>query len=101
MITHAIRHHALRRRLAIAALVLLAGCAHPAPEYLTPFGPSPYPFSAAVRVGRTLYLSGQIGTDSTGKVVAGGIEAETRQTLTNISTLLDRIGSSMDRVVSC
>jgi 2-iminobutanoate/2-iminopropanoate deaminase len=52
-----------------------------------------------------LYLSGQIGTASGGAaasaVVPGGIEAETRQTLENIKDVLQRSGSSMDRVVKC
>ena len=59
------------------------------------------PFSLAVRVGHMLYLAGQLGTDSTNRLVPGGIEAETRQTLTNIKTLLDANGSGMDRVVRC
>jgi reactive intermediate/imine deaminase len=48
-----------------------------------------------------LYLSGQIGTDSTGKLVAGGIGPETRQTMENIRAVVERNGSSMDRVVRC
>lgn len=48
-----------------------------------------------------LYLSGQLGTDSTGKLVPGGIEAETRQTLENIKAALERNGSSLDHVVKC
>lgn len=71
------------------------------PEFLTPFGPPTYPFSPAVRVGNLLLLSGQIGDDSTGAVVPGGIAAETRQTLDNIARILDAVGSSMDRVVKC
>ena len=57
------------------------------------------PFSEAVRVGHMLYCSGQMGTDGSGKLVPGGIEAETRQTLANIKAALERHGSSMDRVV--
>jgi reactive intermediate/imine deaminase len=57
------------------------------------------PFSAAVRVDKMLYLSGQIGTDETGNVVAGGITAETRQTMENIRITLERCGSSLDRVI--
>lgn len=57
------------------------------------------PFSAAVRVGKMLYLSGQIGIDDTGKVVSGGIAAETRQVMENIRTTLARCGSSLDRVI--
>jgi reactive intermediate/imine deaminase len=48
-----------------------------------------------------LYLSGQLGTDSTGKVVPGGIAAETRQALENIKRLLEANGSSLDRAVKC
>lgn len=60
------------------------------------------PFSEAVRVGHMLYLSGQIGTlPGTTQVVEGGIQPETRQTLENIRTVLERYGSSMDRVVKC
>jgi reactive intermediate/imine deaminase len=71
------------------------------PEFLTPYGVPHYPFSPAVRVGDILYLSGQLGTDSSGTLVAGGVEAETRQALENIKDVLARTGSSMDRVVKC
>jgi reactive intermediate/imine deaminase len=59
------------------------------------------PFSEAVRVGNVLYLSGAIGIDGSGQLVAGGIEAETRQAMTNIAAILERHGSSMSRVVKC
>jgi reactive intermediate/imine deaminase len=48
-----------------------------------------------------LYLSGQLGTDSAGKLVPGGIEPETRQALENVRSVVERSGSSMDRVVKC
>ncbi len=70
-------------------------------EFKTPPGAALGPFSPAVRVGDLLYLSGQIGTDSSGRLVPGGVEAETRQTLDNIRDVLARTGSSMDRVVKC
>jgi 2-iminobutanoate/2-iminopropanoate deaminase len=57
------------------------------------------PFSAAVRVGNTLYLSGQVGTDGTRKLVPGGIAAETRQAMESIKATLEQYGSSLDRVV--
>ena len=61
-----------------------------------------FPFSEAVRVGNMLYLSGQVGNlPGTTTVVDGGIQAETRQTLENIQEILERWGSSMDRVVKC
>jgi reactive intermediate/imine deaminase len=59
------------------------------------------PFSEAVRVGSMLYLSGAMGIDATGRIVPGGIEAETHQALANIRAVLERHGSSMDRVVKC
>lgn len=98
----------MRRALSLmltgAALTASAiACSAPTPEYITPNGPPPptRPFSPAVRVGHMLYLSGQVGTDSTGKVVPGGIQPETKQVLTNISNVLTRNHSSLDKVVKC
>ena len=60
------------------------------------------PFSSAVRVGDVLYLSGQIGNvPGTRDLVAGGVGAETRQTLENIRSVLEHTGSSLDRVFKC
>jgi reactive intermediate/imine deaminase len=89
--------------LALSTLACGSRRAPPRPltEYLTPYGPPTRPFSPAVRVGNLLFLSGQIGTTSTGALIPGGIEAETRQTLENIRDVLQRTGSSMDRVVKC
>lgn len=81
-----------------------AGAAGPDVEYLaTPEQQSlGLPFSEAVRVGDMLYLSGQIGTlPGTMTLVEGGIQAETRQTMENIKAVLERYGSSLDRVVKC
>ncbi len=55
--------------------------------------------SSAVRVGKILYLSGQLGSDSTGQY--GGITPETRNALEKIKTVVERYGSSMDRVAKC
>jgi len=61
-----------------------------------------FPFSEAARVGDLLLLSGQVGNLPGGTaVVEGGIRAETRQTLENIRTVLERYGASMERVVRC
>jgi reactive intermediate/imine deaminase len=48
-----------------------------------------------------IYLAGKLGTDSTGKLAAGGIGPETKQTLENIKATLEKNGSSMDNVVKC
>lgn len=79
--------------LAIAGLFLGV-----APGNIVAQGP---PLSPAKRVGNLLFLSGQLGTVPGQGLVAGGIEAETRQALENIKRLLEREGSSMDRVVKC
>ncbi|HVQ37294.1 MAG TPA: RidA family protein [Pyrinomonadaceae bacterium] len=73
----------------------------PRVEYLSSPRPRPAPFSDAVRVGHMLYLSGQLGTDSSSALVTGGIKAETKQTMENIRRVLERNGSSLDRVVKC
>ena len=59
------------------------------------------PFSESVRAGGMLYLSGQVGTDAGGKLVAGGIRAEAKQTMDNIGAALARGGSSFANVVQC
>ena len=58
------------------------------------------PFSAAVRYGGLLFLSGSVGVrPNTLELVAGGIVNETRQTLENIRSTLEIAGSSVDRVL--
>jgi 2-iminobutanoate/2-iminopropanoate deaminase len=60
------------------------------------------PFSSAVRVDNTLYLSGNVGVmPDTLELAPGGIQAETRQTLDNIKAVAEQFGSSMDKVVKC
>lgn len=67
-----------------------------------PGAPEGFPFSSAVRVGNLVYLSGQIGVQpGTLTLVSGGISEETRQTLENIKTTLEQIGSSLELVVKC
>jgi 2-iminobutanoate/2-iminopropanoate deaminase len=58
------------------------------------------PYSVAVQTGQMVYTAGQIGLDpSTGEIVPGGIEAETRQVLTNLKNVLEAAGSSLGDVV--
>lgn len=65
-------------------------------------GTTDLPFSEVVRVGSTLYLSGQLGVDpESGQLVSGGVRAETRRIMENIRVTLRRHGSSMNRVVKC
>lgn len=60
------------------------------------------PFAEGVRVGHLLFLSGQIGNlPGTMTLAAGGIQAETRQTMENIQVTLKKFGASMNDVVKC
>lgn len=59
-----------------------------------------YPFSSAVRVGDTLYMSGQIGFKD-GKLVKGGIKAETKQALDNIQSVLLQYGFQKSNIIKC
>ncbi len=70
-------------------------------EYQSAANPSARTLSDFVRVGNILYLSGKLGTDNTGNLVAGGIGPETKQTMENIKAVLDKNGSSMDNVIKC
>jgi reactive intermediate/imine deaminase len=85
-----------------ALAVAASGCATaPAPKYVGMPGPTARPFSAAVVYNGVIYLSGQIGVDSTGKLPAGGIGPETKQALENIKALLAQQGASMSDVIHC
>lgn len=106
----------MRRVLIAAACLLTVTCtveapqtggqppARPAVEHIMMTEPWPYPFSSAVRAGNLLFVSGQIGSrvdDGKPVLVSGGLEAEARQTMDNIKAILERAGSSLDRVVKC
>jgi 2-iminobutanoate/2-iminopropanoate deaminase len=58
------------------------------------------PYSVAIKVGDLVFTAGQTGLDPrTNQLAPGGIEAETRQVLTNIKHVLEAAGTSLDRVV--
>jgi 2-iminobutanoate/2-iminopropanoate deaminase len=66
------------------------------PELAPPVGP----FSQAIKVDGLLFFSGQVAQDpATGKVVEGGIVAETQRVFQNLSSLLKATGKSFDDVV--
>ena len=61
-----------------------------------------YPFSNAVRVGDLLFLSGELGTlPGSSKLVEGGIESETKQTMDNIQASLAKHDLTMNNLVKC
>lgn len=58
------------------------------------------PYSQAVEVNGTLYISGQIPLNpETGKVVEGGIKEQTEQVFKNIAAILQAAGYTLDNVV--
>jgi 2-iminobutanoate/2-iminopropanoate deaminase len=58
------------------------------------------PYSQAIRAGDQIWVSGQIGLDpASGRLVEGGVEAETRQVLASLQAILEAAGSGLDRVV--
>lgn len=77
----------------------------------TPLAPKPVsapglpapvgPYSPAVIAGNLVFVSGQAGRNPTTGELADDVEAQTEQTLRNISGILEAAGSSLSRVVRC
>jgi 2-iminobutanoate/2-iminopropanoate deaminase len=58
------------------------------------------PYSQAISTGDLIFCAGQTPIDpATGKLVAGGIQEQTRRALHNIAAVLEASGSSLARVV--
>ncbi len=58
------------------------------------------PYSQAIQGGNTVFVSGQIPIDpATGKVVTGGIQAETEQSLKNAQAILAEVGLTFNDVM--
>lgn len=100
-------HRARLSRAAVLApaLLLVAGCQHPVgrqvinPPGIAPLVPA---YSVAIRDGEFVFVSGMTGiAPGTQDIVAGGIAAQTRQTLENIQTSLKAAGASMADVAEC
>ncbi len=72
-------------------------------HYVDPTLDPKYPFSAAVVVGDTIYLAGQLGVDrSAGRgLVEGGAGAQTTQIFKNYEAALNALGSDLSDIVKC
>src|SRR5215468_1837830 len=80
----------------VATGVAMSKTAITSPELAPPVGP----FSQAIKVDGFIYFSGQVAQDpATGKVVEGGIGAETERLFQNLSAVLKAAGKSFDDVV--
>lgn len=60
------------------------------------------PYSQAIEANGFIFASGQIAIDpSTGELITGGVEEQTRLVLTNLSSVMEAAGSSLGNVVKC
>ncbi|MHA1474326.1 MAG: Rid family detoxifying hydrolase [Promethearchaeota archaeon] len=59
------------------------------------------PYSQAVKIDKSLYISGQIAIDPKTGEIPEGIEAQTHQVFSNIKAILFAAGFSLNDVVSC
>lgn len=58
------------------------------------------PYSVANIANHFIFTAGQIGLDpASGNLAAGGVQAETRQALVNLRTIIEEAGSTLDQVV--
>jgi enamine deaminase RidA (YjgF/YER057c/UK114 family) len=59
-----------------------------------------YGYSQSVKVGDTIYVSGQVSHDDLGNIVGlGDMEAQMRQAYANINKVLAQYGATMDNIV--
>ena len=93
----------------VCSLLMFSACEQPAAEQTSPerrviatdaAPPAVGPYSQAIQVGNMLFLAGQIGLDpETRTIVEGGVEAETRQAMSNLNAVLEAAGFTMANVV--
>ena len=57
------------------------------------------PYSQAIRVGRTVYLSGQVGLDPASGELRDGIDAQARQVFANLRAVAEAAGGGLDDMV--
>ncbi len=58
------------------------------------------PYSVGIKAGDLVFVSGMLGLDpSSGQLVPGGIEAQTKQSIRNIANILEAADSSLGLVV--
>ncbi|MBE2268310.1 MAG: RidA family protein [Anaerolinea sp.] len=58
------------------------------------------PYSQAIRANGFVFAAGQVGLiPATRALIEGGVEAQTRQALTNLAAVFEAAGTGLDRVV--
>ena len=94
-------YHQLLPVAALAFLLSSNAGANGKPEIFPSARYPDYPFSEAVAYNGVLYLSGDLGVGADGKLVAGGIGPESRQTMDNIKATLKRHELGMGDIIKC
>ena len=88
--------------IALVALAAATTAVAAAPEYAARQGTSGPPLSETVRLGDTLYISGQVGVvPGTANLVAGGIGPEAHRAMDNIKAIVEKHGGSMEQLLKC
>ncbi len=92
------------KKIFLLALISLSACSVPpgAVRKIIATDQAPKaigPYSQAVKVGDMMWLAGQLGLTPDGQLVSGGIEAETKQVMENISAVLRAVGMNFSQVV--
>src|SRR5262249_36066403 len=86
-------HDQFSRRLTMPSSALEVVQTDKAPKALGPY-------SQAIKAGGVVYCAGQGGIEpASGQIVAGGVEAETRQVWNNLKAVLEAAGTSLANVV--
>lgn len=91
-----------RTALTLVMILFLAACGGSADREVIATDRAPAaigPYSQAVRVGDTLYLSGQLGIDPASGTLLDGTHQQTRQALQNCKSLLEAAGFTLEDVV--
>ena len=105
VISHSAGQGLLARLALISALLLCpqSSADNSAVEYINRgVLPAGLPFSEAVRVADTYYMSGMIGVKpGSTDLVAGGIEAETHQIMRNLARVLAAVNLELSDIVKC
>ena len=64
--------------------------------------PTGYSYAVEIKAGCTIYTSGQVALDSSGKLVgAGDLRAQTIQVFENLKTVLAEAGAGIEHIIKC
>lgn len=89
--------------IVISAVLYASGVKAGEPDfYRDPSLPDWAPFSSAVTVGDTIYVSGHLGRDpETNELISDDVADQTRQTFANMERTLGAVGAELSDIVKC